>query len=158
MPEDPTGIKRESPNEVLFSYKPLRATADFVVKGEQIANLEMRNELMTAVDDVRKTGDARNLLSAVARLLILADEIDVRKLLKSLHVVRTTRLSFIPVLLFDCISVALQVEANLERFHNATSQQELVDQYQVFNSTIGDLTMKAALRQRELKDHACDNQ
>jgi hypothetical protein len=60
--------------------------------------------------------------------------------------------------LFDCISVALQVEANLERFHNATSQQELVDQYQVFNSTIGDLTMKAALRQRELKDHACDNQ
>jgi catenin alpha len=91
-----------------------RATADFVTKGEQIAsaNLDMRNELLAAVDEVRKTGEimsvaskefvndpctttkranmvraARNLLSAVARLLILADEVDVRKLLKSLHVV-----------------------------------------------------------------------
>ena len=52
--------------------------------------------------------------------------------------------------MFFCLR--LQVETNLERFRNATSQQELVEQYQVFNSTIGDLTMKAALRQRELKD------
>ena len=92
-----------------------RATADFVLKGEQIANenVEMRAELLAAVDEVRKSGEimsmaskefvndpctttkranmvraARSLLSAVARLLILADEVDVRKLLKSLHTVR----------------------------------------------------------------------
>ena len=40
----------------------------------------------------------------------------------------------------------------MERFRNATSQQELIDHYNLFNSTVGDLAMKAAMRQRELKD------
>lgn len=98
-----------------------RATLDFVTKGEQIAheNVEMKHELLSAVDDVRKTGEvmgvasrdfvsdpcssikranmvraARSLLSAVTRLLILADEVDVRRLLKSLHVVGWSNVYF----------------------------------------------------------------
>ena len=90
------------------------ATANFVSKGEQIANEnpELRTELLAAVDEVRISGEvmsaasrefvadpcttikrgnmvraARSLLSAVTRLLILADEVDVQKLLRSLRVV-----------------------------------------------------------------------
>ncbi|XP_055332625.1 catenin alpha-like [Paramacrobiotus metropolitanus] len=134
-----------------------RATSDFIAKGEQIArdNVEMKQELTAAVDDVRKSGEvmsvasrefvtdpcssikranmvraARSLLSAVTRLLILADEVDVRKLLKSLRI----------------------VEANLERFRNATSQQEIVEHYKAFDLNVADLTQKAALRQKELMD------
>lgn len=84
--------------------------------------------MLTAVDEVRKTGEtmsvasrefaedpcsslkrgnmvraARNLLSAVTRLLILADMVDVHRLLKSLRV----------------------VEDDLERLRGASSQAEL---------------------------------
>lgn len=84
--------------------------------------------MLAAVDEVRKTGEtmsvasrefaedpcsslkrgnmvraARNLLSAVTRLLILADMVDVHRLLKSLRV----------------------VEDDLERLRGASSQAEL---------------------------------
>lgn len=91
-----------------------RATENFIKKGEEIAteNPDIHQEMMAAVDEVRKTGEAmskasrefaedpcssvkrgnmvrsaRNLLSAVTRLLILADMVDVHRLLKSLRVV-----------------------------------------------------------------------
>jgi len=86
------------------------------------------------VDEVKKTGDAmsiaarefsedpcsslkrgnmvraaRNLLSAVTRLLILADMVDVHLLLKSLHI----------------------VEDDLNKLKNASSQDELMDNMKV---------------------------
>nr|CAH7740293.1 unnamed protein product [Callosobruchus chinensis] len=91
-----------------------KATENFIEKGEQIAkeNPDITDEMLAAVDEVRRTGTAmsiaarefsedpcsslkrgnmvraaRNLLSAVTRLLILADMVDVHLLLKSLHVV-----------------------------------------------------------------------
>jgi len=90
--------------------------------------------MLTAVDEVKKTGDAmsiaarefsedpcsslkrgnmvraaRNLLSAVTRLLILADMVDVHLLLKSLHI----------------------VEDDLNKLKNASSQDELMDNMKV---------------------------
>ena len=93
-----------------------KATESFIVQGENIAheNPEIRNDMLLAVDDVKKTGDemtftskefaddpcssmkrgamvraARALLSAVTRLLIIADMVDVHLLLKTLRIVRT---------------------------------------------------------------------
>ena len=107
-----------------------KATANFIERGEQIAyeNPDIQQEMLAAVDEVRKTGEtmsvasrefaedpcsslkrgnmvraARNLLSAVTRLLILADMVDVHRLLKSLRV----------------------VEDDLERLRGASSQAEL---------------------------------
>lgn len=107
-----------------------KATGNFIEKGEQIAyeNPDIQQEMLVAVDEVRKTGEtmsaasrefaedpcsslkrgnmvraARNLLSAVTRLLILADMVDVHRLLKSLRV----------------------VEDDLERLRGASSQAEL---------------------------------
>ncbi|XP_070852881.1 catenin alpha isoform X2 [Drosophila suzukii] len=109
-----------------------KATENFIQKGEQIAyeNPDITQEMLTAVDEVKKTGDAmsiaarefsedpcsslkrgnmvraaRNLLSAVTRLLILADMVDVHLLLKSLHI----------------------VEDDLNKLKNASSQDELMD-------------------------------
>lgn len=120
-----------------------KATENFIQKGEQIAyeNPDITQEMLAAVDEVRKTGDAmsiaarefsedpcsslkrgnmvraaRNLLSAVTRLLILADMVDVHLLLKSLHV----------------------VEDDLNRLKNASSQDELMNNMRVniyFSST-----------------------
>ena len=89
------------------------ATANFIERGEEIAyeNPDIRGERFGAVEEVRKTDTmsraarefaedpcssvkrgnmvraARSLLSAVTRLLILADMVDVHRLLKSLQVV-----------------------------------------------------------------------
>lgn len=113
-----------------------KATENFIEKGEQIAyeNPDITQEMLAAVDEVRKTGDAmsiaarefsedpcssskrgnmvraaRNLLSAVTRLLILADMVDVHLLLKSLHV----------------------VEDDLNKLKNASSQNELLNNMKV---------------------------
>lgn len=113
-----------------------KATENFIERGEQIAfeNPDITQEMMIAVEEVRKTGlamsiaarefsedpcsslkrgnmvrAARNLLSAVTRLLILADMVDVHLLLKSLHV----------------------VEADLNRLQNASSQDELLNNMRV---------------------------
>ncbi|XP_042242090.1 catenin alpha-like isoform X8 [Homarus americanus] len=133
------------------------ATANFIERGEEIAyeNPDIRGEMLGAVEEVRKTGDtmsraarefaedpcssvkrgnmvraARNLLSAVTRLLILADMVDVHRLLKSLQV----------------------VEDDLEKVKNASSQSELLDNFRLFGKNTSDLINQAAKRQNELKD------
>ncbi|KAK3857769.1 hypothetical protein Pcinc_035996 [Petrolisthes cinctipes] len=133
------------------------ATANFIERGEEIAyeNPDIRGEMLGAVEEVRKTGDtmsraarefaedpcssvkrgnmvraARNLLSAVTRLLILADMVDVHRLLKSLQV----------------------VEDDLEKVKNASSQSELLDNFRLFGKNTNDLINQAAKRQNELKD------
>ena len=109
-----------------------RATANFVEKGEIIAmeNPDIKTEMLTTVDEVKKTGElmsssardfatdpcssvkrgnmvraSRNLLSAVTRLLILADMIDVHLLMKKLR----------------------RVEDDLEYLKSVSSQAELMD-------------------------------
>lgn len=115
-----------------------KATENFIERGEQIANEnpDIKQEMLTAVDEVRKTGEimrtaarefsedpcsslrrgnmvraARNLLSAVTRLLVLADMVDVHLLLKSLHV----------------------VQDDLNKLRNASSQDELLNNMRVSN-------------------------
>ncbi|RZC32359.1 catenin alpha, partial [Asbolus verrucosus] len=134
-----------------------KATENFIEKGEQIAyeNPDITQEMLSAVEEVRKTGNAmsiaarefsedpcsslkrgnmvraaRNLLSAVTRLLILADMVDVHLLLKSLHV----------------------VENDLEKLKNASSQGELLDNIKAFGQNANELMNQAAKRQQELKD------
>lgn len=113
-----------------------KATDNFIERGEQIANEnpDIKQEMLEAVDEVRKHGNAmssaarefsedpcsslkrgnmvrasRSLLSAVTRLLILADMVDVHLLLKSLHV----------------------VEDDLSKLQNASSQDELLNNMKV---------------------------
>uniref|UniRef100_A0A8D9BSI9 Catenin alpha n=1 Tax=Cacopsylla melanoneura TaxID=428564 RepID=A0A8D9BSI9_9HEMI len=134
-----------------------KATENFIERGEQIAyeNPDIKQEMLSAVEEVRKTGDAmslaarefaddpcsslkrgnmvraaRNLLSAVTRLLILADMVDVHLLLKSLRV----------------------VEDDLEKVKNASSQGELLDNIKAFGRNATELMNQAAKRQMELKD------
>ena len=73
---------------------------------------------------------ARNLLSSVTRLLILADMVDVHLLLKSLHV----------------------VEEDLKKLQNASSQGELLENIKQFGRNATELMNQAAKRQQELKD------
>lgn len=134
-----------------------KAAENFISKGEEIANEnpDNRADLLSAVEEVRKTGEpmgkaarefaedpcssvkrgnmvkaARNLLSAVTRLLILADMVDVHRLLKSLKL----------------------VEDELEKLKNASSQSELLDTFRRFGRNTVDLINQAAKRQNELKD------
>ncbi|XP_064465746.1 catenin alpha-like [Ornithodoros turicata] len=134
-----------------------RATENFIKKGEEIANEnpDIHQEMMAAVEEVRKTGEAmskasrefaedpcssmkrgnmvrsaRNLLSAVTRLLILADMVDVHRLLKSLIVVKD----------------------DLDKVKNASSQSELMQFFRNFGINTMDLIQQAARRQAELKD------
>ncbi|XP_050313920.1 catenin alpha isoform X2 [Anthonomus grandis grandis] len=134
-----------------------KATENFIEKGEQIAyeNPDITQEMLAAVDEVKKTGiqmsrdarefsedpcsslkrsnmvrAARNLLSAVTRLLILADMVDVHLLLKSLHV----------------------VENDLEKLKMASSNDELVNNIEIFRQNANELMSQAAKRQQELKD------
>lgn len=134
-----------------------KATANFIVRGEEIAmeNPDIKSEMLSAVEEVRKAGDhmgkssrefaedpcsslkrgnmvkaARNLLSAVTRLLILADMVDVHRLMKSLKV----------------------VEDDLQKVKNASSQSELVESFRNFGRNTVELINQAARRQAELKD------
>ena len=75
---------------------------------------------------------ARNLLSAVARLLILADMIDVHMLLMKLR----------------------RVEDDLEVLKTASSQDELLESMERFGDSAHELMSQAAKRQQELKDPA----
>lgn len=134
-----------------------KATDNFIERGEQIAyeNPDITSEMLAAVEEVRKNGAtmsvsarefsddpcsslkrgnmvraARNLLSAVTRLLILADMVDVHLLLKSLHV----------------------VEEDLNNLRNASSQDELLNNMRQFGRNANELIKQAAKRQHELKD------
>ncbi|XP_044763130.1 catenin alpha [Coccinella septempunctata] len=134
-----------------------KATENFIEKGEQIAyeNPDITHEMLAAVEEVRKTGStmsiaarefsedpcsslkrgnmvraARNLLSAVTRLLILADMVDVHLLLKSLQV----------------------VENDLENLKNSSNQDELIDNINALRRNANELLNQSAKRQQELKD------
>ena len=134
-----------------------RATEHFVERGEIIAveNPEIKTEMLVAVEEVKTTGAAmsssarefasdpcssvkrgnmvrasRNLLSAVTRLLILADMIDVHLLMKKLR----------------------RVEDDLEFLKSVSSQAELMEGMDRFGKSAADLMSQAAKRQYELKD------
>jgi len=134
-----------------------KATANFVERGEMIAmeNPDIKVEMLAAVEEVKSTGAimssaarefandpcssvkrgnmvraSRNLLSAVTRLLILADMIDVHLLLKKLR----------------------RVEDDLEYLKSVSSQAELMDGMNRFGKSAADLMTQAAKRQYELKD------
>ncbi|XP_034390687.1 catenin alpha-2 isoform X2 [Cyclopterus lumpus] len=137
-----------------------QATHNFLEKGEQIAkdSHDLKEELIAAVEDVRKQGDtmrisssefaddpcssvkrgtmvraARALLSAVTRLLILADMADVMRLLAHLKI----------------------VEEALEGVKNATNEQDLANRFKEFGKEMVKLNYVAARRQQELKDPQC---
>uniref|UniRef100_A0A4W3HL43 Catenin alpha-1 n=2 Tax=Callorhinchus milii TaxID=7868 RepID=A0A4W3HL43_CALMI len=134
-----------------------QATQNFLEKGEKIAQESqyLKEELIAAVEDVRKQGEsmrsassefaddpcssmkrgnmvraARALLSAVTRLLILADMADVYKLLVQLKV----------------------VEETLVKVRNANNEQELGIHYKALKPEVDKLNLMAAKRQQELKD------
>ncbi|XP_062357840.1 catenin alpha-1 isoform X4 [Cinclus cinclus] len=134
-----------------------QATENFLDKGDKIAKESqfLKEELVAAVEDVRKQGDlmksasgefaddpcssvkrgnmvraARALLSAVTRLLILADMADVYKLLVQLKV----------------------VEDGLLKLRNAGTEQDLGIQYKALKPEVDKLNIMAAKRQQELKD------
>ena len=56
--------KGRSKKAHVLSAAVMKATENFIGKGEEIANEnpEIRNEMLAAVDDVRKTGELSNLL------------------------------------------------------------------------------------------------
>ncbi|RMB93051.1 hypothetical protein DUI87_30557 [Hirundo rustica rustica] len=134
-----------------------QATENFLEKGDKIAKESqfLKEELVAAVEDVRKQGDlmksasgefaddpcssvkrgnmvraARALLSAVTRLLILADMADVYKLLVQLKV----------------------VEDGILKLRNAGTEQDLGIQYKALKPEVNKLNIMAAKRQQELKD------
>ncbi|XP_063545332.1 catenin alpha-like [Cydia strobilella] len=134
-----------------------RATEIFIERGQTIAyeNPEITREMLAAVEEVRKAGAAmslaarefseepcasavrssmvraaRNLLSAVTRLLILADCVDVHQLL-SRH---------------------RAVETDLDKLKSASSQSELVECSRQLGRSAAELAAAAARRQRELKE------
>jgi len=133
------------------------ATQNFVEKGELIAeeNPEIKVDMLRAVEEVRGAGDlmtatakafaaepcssgrrgdmvcaSRTLLSAVTRLLILADMIDVHMLLKKLH----------------------RVEDDLAFLKTVSSQAELLEGMDRFGRSAAELMAQAARRQQELKN------
>ncbi|PVD30378.1 hypothetical protein C0Q70_09643 [Pomacea canaliculata] len=149
--------KGRSKKAHILSAAVQKATENFIIKGEEIAeeNPEVRADMIAAIEEVRTTGEAMNdasqdfaadpcssvkrgamvraaraLLSAVTRLLILADMVDVYLLLKSGH----------------------SVEDDLEHIMNATSQQGLMDGFRAFGKSVAELSQLAAKRQADLKD------
>ncbi|KAG7306537.1 hypothetical protein JYU34_007899 [Plutella xylostella] len=134
-----------------------RATEIFIERGQSIAyeNPDITQEMLAAVEDVRKAGAAmslaarefsdspcasaaraamvrasRALLCAVTRLLILADMVDVHDLLGKL----TT------------------VENDLDKLKSASSQSELLESARQFGRSASELSAQAAKRQQELTE------
>uniref|UniRef100_A0A3B3D9F2 Catenin alpha-2 n=1 Tax=Oryzias melastigma TaxID=30732 RepID=A0A3B3D9F2_ORYME len=157
----PSGKKKgRSKKAHVLAVSVEQATHNFLEKGEQIAkdSQDLKEELIAAVEDVRKQGEtmriassefaddpcssvkrgtmvraARALLSAVTRLLILADMADVMRLLAHLKV----------------------VEEALEGVKNATNEQDLANRFKEFGKEMVKLNYVAARRQQELKDPQC---
>ncbi|XP_070540848.1 catenin alpha-2-like isoform X2 [Ptychodera flava] len=134
-----------------------KATQKFIEKGEEIAheNPEVKKEMLATVDEVRKTGEnmrvassefaddpcssakrsnmvraARALLSAVTRLLILADMVDVQLLIRNLKI----------------------VEADLRNIRDARSEQELANKFKAYAEDASKLNKLTGSRQADLKD------
>ncbi|KAJ8026040.1 Catenin alpha-2 [Holothuria leucospilota] len=135
----------------------VKATEKFVERGEEIAPEipQIKEDILKAVDEVKKTGEemreassdfaddpcssmkrgamvraARALLSAVTRLLILADMVDIHLLLNSL----------------------MDVEDDLERIKQSRSQQELTGNFKAFGKNMMEFNELTARRQNDLKD------
>uniref|UniRef100_A0AAX7SYL6 Catenin alpha-2 n=1 Tax=Astatotilapia calliptera TaxID=8154 RepID=A0AAX7SYL6_ASTCA len=141
-----------------------QATQNFLEKGEQIAkdSQDLKEELIAAVEDVRKQETmriassefaddpcssvkrgtmvraARALLSAVTRLLILADMADVMRLLAHLKIVS-----------------AVNTQPSILLVKNATNEQDLANRFKEFGKEMVKLNYVAARRQQELKDPQC---
>lgn len=172
-----------------------KATENFIERGEQIANEnpDIKQEMLTAVDEVRKTGEimrtaarefsedpcsslrrgnmvraARNLLSAVTRLLVLADMVDVHLLLKSLHVVQddlnklrnassqdellnNMRVSIIELARSKCEN-AFQIRLFVNNLCHFVFAIHIFTSHQQFGRNANELIKQAAKRQQELKD------
>ncbi|XP_078669971.1 catenin alpha-2-like isoform X4 [Branchiostoma floridae x Branchiostoma belcheri] len=136
-----------------------KATETFIDKGETIAKdyPDIQDDMMAAIDDCKKTGDtmyaasqefaddpcssmkrgamvraARALLSAVTRLLIIADMADVHMLLKHLRI----------------------VEESLERVRQAQDQQALNNAFRQYGKDVVGLNDIAMKRQNDLIDPA----
>ncbi|KAJ0169650.1 hypothetical protein K1T71_014835 [Dendrolimus kikuchii] len=134
-----------------------RATEIFIERGQTIAyeNPEITQQMLAAVEEVRKAGAAmslaarefseepcassvrssmvraaRSLLSAVTRLLILADMVDVYLLLTKLNT----------------------VENDLDKLKSASSQSELVESARQLGRSAAELSAQAGKRQREMKE------
>nr|XP_020670829.1 catenin alpha-2-like [Pogona vitticeps] len=157
----PSGKKKgRSKKAHVLAASVEQATQNFLEKGEQIAkeSQDLKEELVAAVEDVLKQGEtmriassefaddpcssvkrgtmvraARALLSAVTRLLILADMADVMRLLSHLKI----------------------VEEALEAVKNATNEQDLANRFKEFGKEMVKLNYVAARRQQELKDPHC---
>jgi len=155
--KSPQKKKGKSKKAIVLVAAVERATQNFVEKGELIAleHPEIKHEMLTCVEEVRATGEmmsvtakefandpcssvkrgnmvraSRSLLSAVTRLLIMADMIDVHLLMKKLR----------------------RVEDDLEFLKSVSSQAELLDGMDRFGKSAADLMNQAAKRQYELKD------
>ncbi|XP_068134374.1 catenin alpha-1 [Hyperolius riggenbachi] len=156
----PSGKKKgRSKKAHVLAASVEQATQNFLEKGEKIAKESqfLKQELIEAVEDVRKQGEvmrsssgefaddpcssvkrgnmvraARALLSAVTRLLILADMADVYKLLVQLKV----------------------VEDGILKLRNAGTEQDLGIQYKALKAEVEKLNLMSAKRQQELKDVA----
>ncbi|XP_018410795.1 PREDICTED: catenin alpha-1-like isoform X2 [Nanorana parkeri] len=154
----PSGKKKgRSKRARVLAASVEQATQTFLEKGDKIARESqfLRDELTAAVDEVRTQGEqmraasgdfaddpcssvkrgnvvraARSLLSAVTRLLILADMADVLKLLLQLKA----------------------VEEGIVRVRNAGTEQDLDIQYKALRAELGKLHAMSAKRQQELKD------
>uniref|UniRef100_A0A8C4NHC2 Catenin (cadherin-associated protein), alpha 2 n=1 Tax=Eptatretus burgeri TaxID=7764 RepID=A0A8C4NHC2_EPTBU len=149
--------KGRSKKAHVLSASVERATHNFIEKGDQIARDSefLKEELSEAVDDVRNQGEsmreaagefaddpcssmkrgamvraARALLSAVTRLLIIADMADVMKLLQHLRM----------------------AEESLEKVRLAGNQQELANSFKKFGQDMVILNQLSACRQQDLKD------
>lgn len=134
-----------------------QATQNFLEKGDKIAKESqfLKDELVAAVDDVRTQGEtmksasgefaddpcssvkrgnmvraARALLSAVTRLLILADMADVYRLLVQLKI----------------------VEDGLKKVILSGTEQDLGIHYKALKPEVDKLNLMAGKRQQELKD------
>ncbi|KAI1238097.1 hypothetical protein IHE44_0012810 [Lamprotornis superbus] len=106
-----------------------------LAKGEtmRIASSEFADDPCSSVKRGTMVRAARALLSAVTRLLILADMADVMRLLSHLKI----------------------VEEALEAVKNATNEQDLANRFKEFGKEMVKLNYVAARRQQELKDPHC---
>uniref|UniRef100_A0A087XIW2 Catenin alpha-2 n=1 Tax=Poecilia formosa TaxID=48698 RepID=A0A087XIW2_POEFO len=99
----------------------------------RIASSEFADDPCSSVKRGTMVRAARALLSAVTRLLILADMADVMRLLAHLKI----------------------VEEALEGVKNATNEQDLANRFKEFGKEMVKLNYVAARRQQELKDPQC---
>ncbi|OXB77408.1 UNVERIFIED_CONTAM: hypothetical protein H355_012115 [Colinus virginianus] len=117
------GLFKEKPMELAYSKI---CTSDLM----KSASGEFADDPCSSVKRGNMVRAARALLSAVTRLLILADMADVYKLLVQLKV----------------------VEEGILKLRNAGTEQDLGIQYKALKPEVDKLNIMAAKRQQELKD------